>query len=53
MNDMNIKDFLKELLDTLHSMDYVKSQEVPNINLYMDQVTTENVTKMIKSLQKL
>ncbi len=46
MNDMNIKDFLKELLDTLHSMDYVKSQEVPNINLYMDQVTTFMETQL-------
>ncbi|SFG50629.1 protein of unknown function [Lachnospiraceae bacterium C7] len=40
MNNNDVKEFLKELLDTLHSMDYIKSQEVPNIDLYMDQVTT-------------
>ncbi|SER92293.1 DUF1836 domain-containing protein [Lachnobacterium bovis] len=46
MDNKNTKEFLQELLDTLHSMDYVKSQEVPNINLYMDQVTTFMETQL-------
>lgn len=37
-NDVHI--FLNEVLDKLQKMDYVKPEAVPNIDLYMDQVTT-------------
>ena len=35
-----IHEFLKEVLDKLQTMDYVKPESLPNIDLYMDQVTT-------------
>ncbi len=36
----DIKDFLAILLNKLKSIDYVKTEDIPNIGLYMDQVTT-------------
>lgn len=36
----DIHEFLKEVLDKLQTMDYVKPESLPNIDLYMDQVTT-------------
>ena len=36
----NIHEFLKEVLEKLQTMDYVKPEALPNIDLYMDQVTT-------------
>ncbi len=36
----DIHGFLKEVLEKLQTMDYVKTESLPNIDLYMDQVTT-------------
>ena len=36
----NIENILKTILEELDKLDYIKSSEVPNIDLYMDQVTT-------------
>ena len=36
----DIHEFLREVLDKLQKIDYVKPEELPNIDLYMDQVTT-------------
>lgn len=36
----DIHEFLKEVLEKLQTMDYVKPESLPNIDLYMDQVTT-------------
>ncbi len=36
----DVKKFLAELQQKLKSIDYVKTEDVPNIGLYMDQVTT-------------
>lgn len=38
--DTNTKQFLRELLDSLKKLDYVKPEDIPNIDLYMDQITT-------------
>ena len=35
-----IHDFLREVLTKLQTIDYVKPESLPNIDLYMDQVTT-------------
>ncbi len=35
-----LKEFLTEVIGVINEMDYVKSIDVPNIELYMDQVTT-------------
>ncbi len=34
------KDFLKSILASLEQIDYIKPEDIPNIDLYMDQVTT-------------
>ena len=36
----NVHEFLAHLLQTLRSIDYVKPEDIPNIDLYMDQITT-------------
>lgn len=36
----NFRKFLKELLEQLQLIDYVKPDDIPNIDLYMDQITT-------------
>lgn len=38
--DTNTKQFLSELLESLKKIDYVKPEDIPNIDLYMDQITT-------------
>ncbi len=38
--DINTKSFLNGLLEELKKIDYVKPEDIPNIGLYMDQVTT-------------
>ena len=38
--DMDTKQFLNELLTELKKIDYVKPEDIPNIDLYMDQITT-------------
>ena len=34
------KDMLNSILSSISRIDYVKAKDIPNINLYMDQVTT-------------
>lgn len=36
----DIHEFLREVLEQLQTIDYVKPESLPNIDLYMDQVTT-------------
>ena len=38
--DTNTKKFLSSILEDLRKIDYVKPEEIPNIDLYMDQITT-------------
>ena len=37
---IDMKDFLSGITDILHRIDYIKPEDLPNIDLYMDQVTT-------------
>lgn len=37
---INTNDLLNSILESLSRVDYIKPQDVPNIPLYMDQVTT-------------
>lgn len=37
---IDMKDFLTSIKEILHQIDYVKPEDLPNIDLYMDQVTT-------------
>ena len=38
--DINMKHFLNEILTDLKRIGYVKPEDIPNIDLYMDQITT-------------
>lgn len=38
--DVSTKKFLNEILSNLKKIDYVKPEDIPNIDLYMDQITT-------------
>ncbi len=37
---INTEDMLNSILDSLSRIDYIKPEDVPDIDLYMDQVTT-------------
>jgi len=37
---IDTKDMLNSILSSISKIDYVKSEDIPNIDLYMDQVTT-------------
>lgn len=36
----NTSDYLRSILDKIKNIDYIKPEDIPNIELYMDQVTT-------------
>ena len=38
--ERNQREMLKKLMDDLRGITYIKPQDLPNIDLYMDQVTT-------------
>ena len=38
--NINTKKFLSEILEEFQKIDYIKPEDIPNIDLYMDQVTT-------------
>lgn len=37
---MDTKQVLNDILKEFYKIDYVKPEDIPNIDLYMDQVTT-------------
>ena len=37
---IDTKDMLNSILTSISKIDYVKPEDIPNIDLYMDQVTT-------------
>ena len=38
--DAETKGFLRDILTDLKEIEYIKPEDIPNIDLYMDQVTT-------------
>lgn len=36
----DVKEYMEKLIAQLNSIDYIKSIDIPNIDLYMDQITT-------------
>ncbi len=40
MLKLDTKDLLKSIIESLDRLEYIKLDEIPNIDLYMDQVTT-------------
>ena len=55
------KDMINSILESVSRIDYIKPEDIPNIDLYMDQVTTfmesssflPNVTQMIRFSPRL
>lgn len=43
---INTEDLLNSILESLERVEYIKPEEIPNIDLYMDQVTTFMETKL-------
>ena len=37
---IDTNDILNSILESLARIDYIRPEEIPNIDLYMDQVTT-------------
>ena len=37
---IDIDDLMNSILSSLDRIDYIKADDIPNIELYMDQVTT-------------
>ena len=38
--NLDTKKFLSDILSELSKIDYVRPEDIPNIDLYMDQITT-------------
>ena len=38
--NIDIKDIMNNILKSVSKIDYIKPEDLPNIHLYMDQVTT-------------
>lgn len=46
---INTEDLLNSILDSLDRITFIKSDDIPNIDLYMDQVTTFMESRLKKS----
>lgn len=52
MDDNKVdKEFIKKIIDKLEKIDYIEPEKIPNIGLYMDQVTTF-MDEHLKSLKR-
>ena len=50
--DMNVEQFLEKVLATFDEFDYIRTGDIPTIDLYMDQVTTFMDSKLKNSTRK-
>ena len=48
----DIHEFLREVSKKLQTMDYVRPESLPNIDLYMDQVTTFMDTQLVSTKRR-
>ena len=48
---IDTNDILNSILESLSRIDYIHPEDIPNIDLYMDQVTT--FTKFLRSIFSL
>jgi len=46
---IDTKDMLKSILNSLYRIEHIKPEDIPNIDLYMDQVTTFMDTRLSSS----
>ena len=47
--NMNVEELLKTVLDSFSEFDYIRTGDIPTIDLYMDQVTTFMDSKLKNS----
>ena len=45
---IDAKDLLNSILSSLSRIDYIRPESIPNIDLYMDQITTFMDTQLCK-----
>lgn len=50
--DMNVEQLLKKVFDSFEEFDYIRTGDIPTIDLYMDQVTTFMDSKLKNSTRK-
>lgn len=50
--DMNVEQFLNKVLDSFEEFDYIRTGDIPTIDLYMDQVTTFMDSKLKNTTRK-
>ena len=50
--DTNMKKFLSDILADLKRIDYVRPEDIPNIDLYMDQITTFMDSQLAESKRR-
>lgn len=50
--NMNVESLLEKVLEDFRDMDYIRSGDIPAIDLYMDQVTTFMESKLKNSTRK-
>ena len=43
------KDMINSILESVSRIDYIKPEDIPNIDLYMDQVTTFMEEQLVSS----
>lgn len=48
---IDVDDLIKSITESLNRIDYIKADEIPNIELYMDQVTTFMESRLRPSLR--
>ena len=48
---INTEDLLNSIMESLDRVEYIKAEDIPNIDLYMDQVTTFMDSKLQSSLR--
>ena len=49
--NMNVEELLKTVLDSFSEFDYIRTGDIPTIDLYMDQVTTFMDSKLKRTFQ--
>ena len=49
---ISTEDLLNSILESLERIDYIKAEDIPNIDLYMDQVTTFIDSRMKSATRK-
>ena len=49
---IDTNDLINSILESIDRIDYIKAEDIPNIDLYMDQVTTFMERKLKNAARK-